>query len=507
MPHHPRAVQTENIEPRPFLENITLSRAGNALLWQAIQHFGVKAIFLVRLVILARLLSPDDFGLLAISSIAIDVLMRITNFGMVPALVQRVEADEEHYSAAWTVGVLRALAIMGVTYLAAPIVSQMFAEPRATDIIRALAIRPLIDAGASIQVARLTRNLHFRSLAMIELPKAAANTLVSIVVARSLGVWALVAGALAGSVTYLIGSYIVAPYRPRLTLNYNAVRPLIQFGRWVFFTSLVVMAGQSTLRLVIGRQLGAKQLGLYYLAASLAFLMAEVSSQVVGQVAFPFYSRLQTDVRQVSLAFRSILMGVSALLVPACALLIALAPSLVRNILDPDWQGTASIIRVLTLASVVGLLGTTVTPILRGVGRPDRILVIEATQSAILVALAWLLADRFGVVGAAMAWLPATGTAQIAGILFLHQILPRPFAGLAIRLGAIAGVSGLAAVVALSVDRMLPGVPGLLLAGLSGIVLAGSLLWILERRFALGISDGLVQAFPRVAALVGLSPS
>jgi O-antigen/teichoic acid export membrane protein len=107
----------------------------------------------------------------------IDVLMRVTNFGMIPALVQRVEADEEHYDVAWTVGILRALAITSVTILAAPIVAQLFAEPRATDIIRVLAIRPLIDAGASIQVARLTRNLHFRSLAFIELPKAVANTL------------------------------------------------------------------------------------------------------------------------------------------------------------------------------------------------------------------------------------------------------------------------------------------------------------------------------------------
>jgi O-antigen/teichoic acid export membrane protein len=487
------------------VKEISFSRAGNALLWQATQHFGVKAIFLVRLLILARLLSPDDFGLLAISSVVIDVLLRVTNFGMIPALVQRVEADQEHYDVAWTVGILRALAITSVTILAAPIVAQLFAEPRATELIRVLALRPLIDAGASIKVARLTRDLHFRSLAFIELPKALANTLVAVASAQWLGVWALVAGVLAGSATYLIGSYIVVPHRPRLNFNRHAARSLIQFGRWVFFTSLVVMAGQATLRLVIGRQLGAAELGLYYLAASLAFLPYEIASQVVGQVAFPFYSRLQMDTRQVSLAFRSILTSLSALLVPACALLIALAPSLVDNVLGPEWQGTAAIIGVLALASIADLLGSAIAPILEGMGRPDRTLVIEAVQSSVLIALAWLLVGHFGAVGAAMAWLPATVTAQIVGIVLLCQIVPRPFAGLALPLGAIAVASGVAGALALGVDRMIPGVSGLLLAGLTGILVVGFLLWIVERRFALGISDGLVRAFPRVAALVGFS--
>jgi O-antigen/teichoic acid export membrane protein len=462
---------------------------------------------LVRLLILARLLSPDDFGLLAISSVVIDVLMMITNFGMIPALVQRVEADEEHYNVAWTVGILRALTITTVTILAAPIAAQLFAEPRATDIIRVLAIRPLIDAGASIQVARLIRNLHFRALALVELPKAVMGALVAVVLAQWLGVWALVAGALAGSTAYLIVSYIAAPYRPQLTFNHNAARSLIRFGQWVFFTGLVVMAGQSTLRLVIARQLGATELGLYHLAAKLAFLPADAASQVVGQVAFPFYSRLQKDVRQVSLAFRSVLISLSALFVPACALLIALAPSLVEKVLGLDWQGTAPIIRVLALASVVGLLGNTIVPILQGTGLPDRVLVLEVIQSSLLLVLAWALAERHGVVGVAMAWLSANGTAQIAAVVFLHQILPRPLAGLGRPGAVIATVSGIGAAVALGVDRMVPGVLGLLFASLAGIILTGCLLWILERRFALGISDGLIRAFPRVAALVGFSPA
>lgn len=488
------------------MKEISFSEAGNALAWRTVQHFGAKAIYLVRLLILARLLSPDDFGLLAIASVVIDALLRITNFGMMPALVQRFEVDEKHYDVAWTVGALRALGIASVTILAAPFVAQLFAEPRATPIIRALAIRPLVDASASIKVARLTRNLRFRSLTCIELPKALATTLTAIALAQWLGVWALVAGGLAGSTVYVIASYALAPYRPRLNFDVNAARPLFRFGRWVFFTSLVVIAGHSALPLVIGRQLGAAELGLYQLAASLAFLPTEIASQMVGQVTFPFYSRLQTDIRQVSLAFRSILTSMSALLVPACALLIALAPSLVEHILGPDWQGTAPIIRVLALASIIGLLGDTIDPVLRGMGRPDGVLVIVVIQSSLLAATVWVLANQYGVVGAAMARLAATGTAQIAGIVFLRQILPRPFTSLGRPVAAIVAVSGVVGFTALGVDRIIPGTCGALFGGLLGAAVTGILLWILERRFALGISHGLVRAFPRAAALVGLLP-
>jgi O-antigen/teichoic acid export membrane protein len=487
------------------VKSTTFSRAGNALFWQIVQFSGTKVIFLVRLLVLARLLSPDDFGLLAIASIAIDVLMVTTDFGMVPALIQRPEADEKYYHVAWTVGLLRALSIALVTILVAPIFARLFNEPRASLIIQALAIRPLIDSLASIKVAELTRNLRFRSLALIELPKALANTVVAVALAPWLGVWALVAGTLAGPIAYLIVSYLVAPYRPRLSFDFVAGQSLIRYGRWVFLTGLVAMIGQSMLRLVIGRQLGAAELGLYYLAASLAFMPADIASQVVGKVAFPFYSRLQTDVRQASLAFRSVLTSLYTLLLPALALLIALAPSLVESVLGPRWEGTAPIIRVLALTSLIGLLGDMIVPVLQGTGQPDKILVIEGIQSSLLIAFVWGMTEQYGLLGAALAWLLTIIISQIVAIVILRQILPQPFSGLGLRIGIAAAISIVAAAAAISVDHIIYGSAGFISASALGVAITGSLLWILERRYSLGLSDGFVRAFPQFAAIVGLT--
>jgi hypothetical protein len=150
----------------------------------------------LRLLILARLLTPDDFGLVAIAVTSIGFFLSVTDVGMIPALVQGDEVDEKQYNAAWTVGVLRAAAIAVIVFFATGLIATVFAEPRAIPIIQVLALRPLLDALNSIKVADLTRRLQFRPLATYKLAEALVATLTSILLAASWGVWALVAGVL-----------------------------------------------------------------------------------------------------------------------------------------------------------------------------------------------------------------------------------------------------------------------------------------------------------------------
>ena len=479
--------------------------AGGAMVWKAIQLASVKVIFLARTLILARLLVPEDFGLLAVSLIAVDFLVNITNFGMIPALVQRAEADERHYHAAWTVGLLRAVAIALVVILAAPGIAALLAEPRAASLIRVVALRPVLEAAASAKVAEVTHHLRFRSIAFISVPEAVVNTAVSIALARPLGVWALVAGTLAGSAISGLMSYRLAPYRPRLAFDSAAVRPLLQFGRWIFLTSLISVTGRALLQIVITQKLGVGELGLYYLAAKLALIPAEVSSEVVGAVAFPLYARLQADTQQVIRAFRAIFTSVAALLFPACALLVVLAPSLVTTVLGPRWQGTAPLIQLLALVNIVGLFGDTVGPILKGVGRPGRLAIIELIQSSLLIIGIWSLAGRYGVVSAALAWLAAVSASQLVSALFVQQVLPKPLAGLARPTLAIAAASGVGGLIAALVAAAAPGPIGVIAASGLGLVTSVMLLWTFDRWFAFGLANGFYRTFPQVAALVGYS--
>jgi O-antigen/teichoic acid export membrane protein len=480
-------------------------QAGAALLWKAIQLAGVKGIFLIRTLLLAKLLSPEDFGLMAIATVVIGVLMSITDFGMVPALVQHMQVDDRHYNGAWTVGILRALMITAVVVIAAPMISGFFTEPRATHMIRLLALRPLLEAAASIKVAQLNRDLRFRSLAFISVSTTVVDTVVAVSLARSLAAWALVAGTLGGTATGTVLSYILAPHRPQLFLSRSAIQPLIRYGRWVFVTGLVAVTGSAMLQAGIARQLGTTELGLYFLAARLAFLPYQIASEVVGVVAFPLYARLQSDIRQIDQVFQLSVKGMATVIFPVYALTITLAPSLVQDFLGPRWTGTAPVIQLLAFASLLGLLTDATIPLLKGLGLPHKVAVLETVQSFTLAFLSWHLADGYGLTGAAASWIPAVAVSQIVSGRFVCRLLRRPFAGLLTPITAVLIVSGLGAAIALEINSVLAGLGGLVMAILLGLGAIWSLLWALDRPLNLGLTNALALAFPKLAAVAGFS--
>jgi O-antigen/teichoic acid export membrane protein len=337
------------------------------------------------------------------------------------------------------------------------------------------------------------------------LAEAVINFIVSVALASWLGVWALVVGTLTGTMTYLVLSYLLAPHRPRLSLDWPTIRPLIRFGRWVFVTGLVVMIGNYVLRLVISRQLGTAELGLYFLAAQLAFLPAEAASEIVGTVAFPLFARLQLDRQQAAQTFRTVFTALSMLLFPVCALLIVLAPTLVQSVLGGRWEGTVPVIRVLALVSMIGILGEVTGPIFNGFGHPAKVTLIEVVQSSSIILLVWGLTTRFGLVGAALAWLPTAVISQLVSILLIRQLLPRPFARLAVPLLVITAVTGAAALIAFIIDNLAPNLAGLILAISLSIAAFAGLLWFADRRFSLGFAADLYRMFPQVASLLNHS--
>jgi O-antigen/teichoic acid export membrane protein len=485
-------------------ESPPIRQAGSALIWRAVELIGEKLIYFLRLLILARLLVPDDFGLLAIAVTAIGIFLSITNLGMIPALVQGQEVEDTQYDVAWTVGITRALTITFVVIVSAPLIASIFAEPRAEAVIRVLALRPLLDSLVSIRVADLNRNLQFKPLAILKIASALVNAMISIILASTFGVWALVAGVLAGALTTMLISYILAPYHPRLSFNVASAMPLIRFGRWIFVNSLIVLIGSSVLRIAISRQLGAAELGVYYLAAQIAFLPAEVASGVVGEVAFPLIARIQADINRVTRAFRTMLVGTTTLLYPVSALIIALAPTFVEQILGPKWQGTEPVIRILSLATMIGLFGEVVVPLLKGLGLPYKITIIELVQSIVVIILVWGFASRYGVVGAALAWLPAVTMSQFISAYFINPLLHKPFAKLVRPMLVIILATVLGAAVALVVGQFIPGLFGFGLAISLALLAIAVILWTAERRFSLGITQDLSRMFPQMTSFLRL---
>jgi lipopolysaccharide exporter len=474
-----------------------ITKAGNAFVWKLFQIGTSQTINLARTLILARLLVPEDFGLMSIAIVSLQTILNLTDFGMVPALVQYKAIRSEHYDAAWTIGVLRAAFISLAIFFSAPVIAEIFKEPLATPIIRALAFRPFIEALASIKIAELTRNLNFRTLSFINIPPIIFEMIISISLARLFGVWALVFGALAGVSALVVFSYLFSPYRPRFNLNPQIARPLIQFGRWVFLSKIIAMAGATTLQVIISRQLGAASLGIYYLAIRLAFLPNGISSQVIGEIAFPLYSQFQTDLQKLTKAFHKIFTGMAILLLPFFALLIALAPALTEEVLGSRWIGTDPIIRILALAGMVGLFGDAVGPLFKGIGQPYKVVLFEFIQSLLVILFVWNLTAQFGLAGAASAWFLATSGSQLLALFFIRRQISTPFAEIKSPLMAIFFSGGLSALVSIGVSLLIPGIYGFGITVFLGLAVYAIVLWFLDRSFHLGLAQTFLDAFPQ----------
>jgi O-antigen/teichoic acid export membrane protein len=499
----------------------TASDVGSALVWKGIQLFGAKAISLIRFLVLARLLTPDDFGLLAIAAVAVDLVMAVTTVGVGEVLVQRAEIRNDLYHTAWTVGVLRAVLVAVVLIIGAPYFADLFGEPRATNILRMLALKPILDATSSIKVVDLTRKLRFQPIAMIKLSAAAIDTLgslilvlvlppllvdvtVSIALVQSLGVWALVAGAFAGSLASVVLSFVIAPYLPRFRLERSAVRGLLRFGKWLFATSLVGIIGHAILRGIISARLGAAELGLFYLAVKLTALPNSVAGEVIRSVTFPVVSKVQFDLKRVRRAFQASFTAILAVLLPVYVIMIVLSISLCKYVLGPQWAGLAPVIQLLALDGVIDVPSDVAKPLLLGIGQPHKRFALKGIRTLMIVCLAWGLTSAWGVMGAAFAWVVAEGVQSAVAIAMVRQIIPRPFAGMMGVIVAIAVSAFVGGGVAWGVNALLPGILGLVAGALAALAIAISLLLVLDRQYQLDLASELGRAFPALATRLSM---
>ena len=463
-------------------------RAASAMRWRAGQLAGVQLIYFARLLLLAALLAPEDFGLLAIAAIALSVLMQVSDVGMIPALVHRHDATPEQHDAAWTVALTRALLVTGALVVAAPWVAALFKEPRAAPIIQALALRPSIEALASIGIAHLTRELKFRELAFLYLPVAVVDLSVALLLAERFGVWALVAGTLAGSVTLVMLSYVLAPHRPRLRWQWSEALPLVEFGRWVLLMGVATLAGTLITQLAVSRMLGATALGLFFLAVKLAFVPTDAANAVVGAVAFPVFSRLRHDPAAASRYFLSVLTALYLVLLPVFALTFVLAPQL-EVVLGARWDDTAPIVQILCLAAVLGIISSVLHQYLMGHGDARGAFRIDALNAVALVLVLVPCLLFWGVHGAAVAWLVGSLATLALAVARIGQLMPgvlqaaRPplFAAVIVALVA-ASVAGFAA-------RPLDGLSAIAVGASAGVAAGALVLWWLNAALRLQLQD------------------
>ena len=358
----------------------------------------------IRTIVLARLLAPEDFGLFGIAMLAISMLETFSQTGFQFALIQKKENVESYLDTAWTVSAIRGVLLFLILIFSAPLVASFFNSPRATLLIKIIAVSTLLSGFRNIGVLFFQKEFEFNKKFIYELSATVVDLTIAITLVFMLrNVWALVWGGVAANFVRLFMSYILHSYRPRPRLDKGEFKELFGFGKWILGSSALVFLVTQGDDIFVGKMLGVTALGFYQMAYLISNLPATEIAHVVSQVTFPAYSKLQYNLQRLRAAYLDTLQLTAFVSMPIAGGIFVLAHDFTRIFLGEKWMLMVPAIQVLVLAGLVRSIAATTGPIFYGVGRPRIDTMWEIIRLIVLIALIYPFSMRWGILGTSIA--------------------------------------------------------------------------------------------------------
>lgn len=334
----------------------------------------VAALQFVTLAVLARILSPSDFGLMGMTMVVIGFAQAFTDMGVSNAIIYKQEISIEALSSLYWLNVIAGITVFCIVSLSTPIIVTLYREPRLSSLMYLAAVIYLITPfGQQFQII-MQKELLFKQLTTIDIIGSSTNATVSIILAfEGMGVFSLIWGQiLSASIRVLLLSYWGwNKWRPRLYFSKQDMKGFISFGLYQMGEKAVNYFNGNLDSLLIGSLLGAKALGYYSLAINLVIRPSSMVNPVITRVAFPVFSRIQNNEDKLKKGYIKVLELLSLVNFPIMACLAVVAPIAVPIIFGNQWLPSIMLIQVLAVA---GLLRSTVNPVgalLLSKGRAD----------------------------------------------------------------------------------------------------------------------------------------
>lgn len=358
----------------------------------------------IRTIILARLLAPEDFGLLGIALLSISMLETFSKTGFDSALIQKKENVEPYLDTAWTVSALRGIVLFSILLFSAPLIARFFNTPAAVQVIRVIALFTLLAGLRNIGILFFQKELEFNKQFSYEFSATLVDLTVAITLAFILrNVWALVWGGLAASLVRLVLSYVLHPYRPTISIDREGFRDLFGFGKWVLTSGILVFLVTQGDDILVGKLLGVTALGLYQMAYTLSNLPATEVTHVISKVTFPAYSKFQDDVPRLRQAYLRVLQLTAFVSFPLAGGILIFASDFVRIFLGNKWVPMVPAVQVLVLAGLVRSIAATTGPIFHATGKPKIDTMWQIVRLLVLSTFIYPLTLRLGILGTSIA--------------------------------------------------------------------------------------------------------
>lgn len=378
--------------------------AVHGVFWTAMQSLGVRLFSLVVFIVLARLLTPSDFGLIAMAGVFVGLGDVLVQQGFGTAITQRKNLEPEHESTAFWANVLLGFSVGAFLWLAAPWVAALYRQEAVAPVIRWLSPVALLRGAVAVPVGLLQRSFRFRALALRSLSAAVIGGVAGVVAALSgWGVYALVVQQLVGASLDLIIVWSAAAWWPRFVFSLRHLKELLGFSSYLLGSGLLGLVSRRADDFLIGMVLGDVALGIYAVAYRGLQILQQVLAKTGTVVAFSAFSRLQDQPERMREAFYESTRAASVISMPVFVGISMVATFAVPLVFGEQYAESGQVLRVLALIGIVHGVSYLNYAVFTGVGRPDYVMKLLTVRTLANV-IAFVLAVPFGIVAVSTAF-------------------------------------------------------------------------------------------------------
>jgi len=405
-------------------------RTISGISWSTVSQLGRQGTLLATTVVMARLLSPSDFGLIGMALVITGFVGIFRDLGTSAAIIQRKHVSPRLLSSIFWINVgFGALATL-VLFLLAPLGGMLYEEPRVVAVLKVLSFGFFLSGFGVLHQALLERALLFRPLARLEIAAVLAGALVGVALALAgAGVWSLVFQSLTmvGLSTMLL--WFSNSWRPQWTLNWGELKAVGRFSLPLTGFSIFNYFARNADYFLIGRYLGAQDLGYYTLAYRMLLFPVQNIGAVIARVMYPVFASIQADNRRIASSYLRMANAIALFSFPLMLGALALAEPLVLTAFGEQWQPAILIIMILAPVGLVQSLGTTVGSIFQAKGRTDWMFWWGIGSGTVAV-LAFAIGLRWGIAGVAAAYAMASFILTYPGFWIPFRLIGLDLTGL-----------------------------------------------------------------------------
>ncbi len=477
-------------------KNLT-QRTLKGILWSYGTFIGGKGLTFVSTIILARLLLPEQFGLIGYCLVAIQYLDILNSAGIDSALIARRENLEEAANAAFVANILLGILSFGLTWFLAPTVASFFKDDAIVPLLRLLGLSLPISGIGMVPDALLQRQLRFRVRLMPAVSRSLMKGIVSILLAvLGMGVWSLVWGQIVGILTSTLLAWVLAGWKPTWRFDSNATRAVTGYGIHIVMIEALGALRGNVDYLLIGRILGAAALGYYTMAFRIPELLISSVNHAVGRVSLPALAITQSEPTKLRSFYFSYLRYLSIFVFPVGAGLTITAPLFIPIFLSEQWNAAVVPTMLISLALAISALGYVPGVLYKAVSKPDVLNRLAFIKMPIAIFILWY-STRWGINGVATGQIAMSIISLSIDSLIANYIMQYPIRELLKTVMPAFNASIIMAFALMIVYQVLPvsGIFKLVVMVLMGILTYVSSLWLINRETLLQGFEDVSKAF------------